>query len=456
MKMTGIQHRESSASPIMMQLGEFQFGLDTAAYQTLYRSSSWRWVELARPGNTSILQYGGRDSERISLPGVIYPEWRGGSQQVDAMRQQAERGQPLLMVDGRGRVMGDWVIERIEERQSAFGGRGTPRRIEFDLLLRRFHSGNEEVVLAKRLRMKQPGVRTQAGVGGFATRGARMDSRPLASDSAGSASEMLRSEKSGASLQAGFETRQMNYLRRVLRQGRDGWRDVRKTGREGFEAWDRQFRKDLFHYQEGVDAVFRSITGDKPAGPILANAAGLLTRVSEVNGKLLRQSGKIEAIMKDQAFGKLMDKAGVRRERLERVRQRLQRVNTDVARARMLAESASARLQKDAQLFDKDPFTLRKLMDSELLAVLVEAGAVSNKTVEQGRKLHDKISALVREVAEEIRRERESAEKGAEEDGGRSGVVTEGRAASGAATVREVRENDRMSGHSGVDQGEYA
>ena len=30
-------------TPVMMQLGSFQFGVTTAAFQTLQRTNEWRW-----------------------------------------------------------------------------------------------------------------------------------------------------------------------------------------------------------------------------------------------------------------------------------------------------------------------------------------------------------------------------------------------------------------------------
>ncbi len=125
-------------TPIMLQLGEFQFGINTAAFQKLSRTNEWRWPSQDRFGNPPVLQYIGQGAETITLPGVIYPEWRGGFGQLDAMRAQAGQGQPLTMIDGRGQLMGKFAIERIEESQSVFADAGAPRKQEFTIQLRRF------------------------------------------------------------------------------------------------------------------------------------------------------------------------------------------------------------------------------------------------------------------------------------------------------------------------------
>jgi putative phage tail protein len=126
------------ATPIMMQLGAFQFGINTAAYQGLSRSDEWRWPDQERFGQAPALQYTGPGATTITLDGILYPEWRGGLGQLDAMRAEAGRGKPLVLVDGRGQALGMWVIERVDESQSIFAAGGVARRIEFTLQLKRF------------------------------------------------------------------------------------------------------------------------------------------------------------------------------------------------------------------------------------------------------------------------------------------------------------------------------
>ena len=126
------------AAPIMMQLGAFQFGINTAAYQGLSRSDEWRWPDQGRFGQAPALQYTGPGATTITLDGILYPEWRGGLGQLDAMRAEAGKGRPLVLVDGRGQALGMWVIERVDETQGTFAAGGVARRIEFTLQLKRF------------------------------------------------------------------------------------------------------------------------------------------------------------------------------------------------------------------------------------------------------------------------------------------------------------------------------
>ena len=119
----------------LMALGNYRFSLDTAAYQSLTRSTEYRWQPQDRLGRRPAHQYLGPGQDEINLEGTIYPEYRGGLGQLDRMREEANAGKPLLMTDSTGRVWGRWVIRRVEETQRVFSVAGTPRKVEFRLQL---------------------------------------------------------------------------------------------------------------------------------------------------------------------------------------------------------------------------------------------------------------------------------------------------------------------------------
>lgn len=121
---------------IQLSLGKFQFGIFAAAYQELVREVEYRWPTQDRFGQKPVAQYVGPGNETIRIPGVIYPEYRGGLSQIDDMRKLAGKGLPQTLIDGRGNVLGKWAIERIEERQTVFAAFGVPRKQEFTLTLK--------------------------------------------------------------------------------------------------------------------------------------------------------------------------------------------------------------------------------------------------------------------------------------------------------------------------------
>ena len=121
---------------VMMMLGAYPFMLDTAAFQQLKRISEYRWKELDRIGRKPAQQYIGPGADQITLSGEILPHWKGGLYQVDAMRAQAARGKPLVLLEGYGGfVLGTWVILKIEETKSELMGDGSPRVIDFSMTL---------------------------------------------------------------------------------------------------------------------------------------------------------------------------------------------------------------------------------------------------------------------------------------------------------------------------------
>jgi phage protein U len=125
-------------SLVMMALGSFRFGVNSAGYQTFARSAAWRWEKVDRAGRAPALQYLGPDADEITLEGVIYPHFKGGLRQVELMRLAASTGAPLILVDGLGWVWERWVITAVEERKSVFLPGGAPRKIEFTVRLRAY------------------------------------------------------------------------------------------------------------------------------------------------------------------------------------------------------------------------------------------------------------------------------------------------------------------------------
>ena len=119
----------------LLALGSYRFSVDTAAYQELTRTTEYRWPSQPRLGRRPARQFVGPGEDTIALRGVIYPHHQGGLGQLDDMRTEAEQGAPLQLVGGDGRVLGRWVVARIEETQPEHWSDGAPRRQDFVLEL---------------------------------------------------------------------------------------------------------------------------------------------------------------------------------------------------------------------------------------------------------------------------------------------------------------------------------
>ena len=129
---------EATETEVMLALGDFRFSLATAAYQSQRKTAAWRWPGQERISREPALQFVGPGEQSMELSGVIYPYHAGGLGQMDIMRAEAEKGEPLFLTDGLGNYWGKWVLTRVEETQKLFFADDTPRKIEFKLSLKKY------------------------------------------------------------------------------------------------------------------------------------------------------------------------------------------------------------------------------------------------------------------------------------------------------------------------------
>lgn len=123
---------------MMMILGAYRFCIDNAAYQTLARTTEYKWEEQKRILGEPAMQFLGVGLDTIKLDGVIYPQFKGGLRQVTLMRAQAGFGFPLMLISGNGIAFGRWCIVDINETMTTFMADGTARKIAFSLTLKKY------------------------------------------------------------------------------------------------------------------------------------------------------------------------------------------------------------------------------------------------------------------------------------------------------------------------------
>lgn len=122
------------AETVMMKLGDFTFSIHTAAYQQLTKTYRWLWASTNRFGNTSSLQYTGKENPTVSLPGVIYPEFeKVGIHQIEKLVKLGDAAKPHLMISGLGDVMGYWVVNQLVETEDKHTVAGIPIKQTFSL-----------------------------------------------------------------------------------------------------------------------------------------------------------------------------------------------------------------------------------------------------------------------------------------------------------------------------------
>jgi phage protein U len=121
---------------IMMCLGLFVFALPTAAFTELQRQTNWRHSSNSRIGARPANQFLGVGEETITLQGVILPGF-GTRLSLDVLHRMADTGAAWVLVDGLGRVYGQFVITDKNETMTHFAKLGQPKKIEFSLSLKR-------------------------------------------------------------------------------------------------------------------------------------------------------------------------------------------------------------------------------------------------------------------------------------------------------------------------------
>ncbi|QJT94820.1 phage tail protein [Wolbachia endosymbiont of Diaphorina citri] len=114
----------------MLSLGPYKFAPTSLKYN---RENRWSTIECIE--NIPLLQNIGQGIENIDLEGTIYPHNLNGLNQLKNMK---EAENPNVLVDSLGNILGQFVITRFEEKLTSFFPCGLPKKVEFNLSLRRY------------------------------------------------------------------------------------------------------------------------------------------------------------------------------------------------------------------------------------------------------------------------------------------------------------------------------
>ena len=124
---------------MMLSLGDFQFGVDTAAYAELSLKAEYPWAKVDRLQNTPQHQAMGLEVRSISLRGTVYPSYReAGLSQIETLREAAAEMKPQPLMAGNGRYLGSWVVKSISQTDSVFFEDGAAQKQEFTMEMERF------------------------------------------------------------------------------------------------------------------------------------------------------------------------------------------------------------------------------------------------------------------------------------------------------------------------------
>lgn len=121
----------------LMSLGMFIFGMDTLPYQQLTASAQWRHAQTDRHQAPPASQFLGRGQDTISIGGLCVPEVAGDFGAFDTLVEMANTGDNWPLIDGLGRILGNFRIMVLEREHLTVMAGGVPRHIGFTLDLQR-------------------------------------------------------------------------------------------------------------------------------------------------------------------------------------------------------------------------------------------------------------------------------------------------------------------------------
>jgi phage protein U len=121
----------------LMTLGLFVFGMDTAAYHAFNRKMAWRHEESQRFMARAASQYAGPGDDAITIGGRLAPEIAGTYGAMDRLIEMADTGDSWPLMDGLGRVLGNYRITALDQTHHDILAGGIPRSIDFSIDLKR-------------------------------------------------------------------------------------------------------------------------------------------------------------------------------------------------------------------------------------------------------------------------------------------------------------------------------
>lgn len=121
---------------MLASLGLFVFETAATAFESLDRSSAYRYGTGNAVGTRPHMQYIGQDNDSISLSGTLYPSLTDGILSLDKLRDMAATGKSYALMNGNGYYYGMCHITDIKETQTHLLQDGTARKISFSVSLK--------------------------------------------------------------------------------------------------------------------------------------------------------------------------------------------------------------------------------------------------------------------------------------------------------------------------------
>lgn len=131
---------------MLMSLGSFVFELPKIAYDTLTQNLNWRFAKTEMFQSRQATQYLGIGEEAIELTGTAFAAAGNDYSAFDEISALAKAGDSYPLLDGTGKLWGQFFIEKLQKTNTYFLPDGTPQKIEFSLSITRSDDGQPDAI----------------------------------------------------------------------------------------------------------------------------------------------------------------------------------------------------------------------------------------------------------------------------------------------------------------------
>jgi phage protein U len=124
---------------VLLSLGSFKFTVPEATYNEIEESQDFSYTELQKVGGRTFLYFGGLGLETISLQGeTVLMDDQDPRFIYQDLKAIASGGKPQVLIDAEGRVLGEFVIRRVNYRGRFIDEKSRPKYISFSMELARY------------------------------------------------------------------------------------------------------------------------------------------------------------------------------------------------------------------------------------------------------------------------------------------------------------------------------
>lgn len=122
---------------MLAAIGMFVFETDSLLFDELARKRSWRHARTERFGAIAASQFVGPGDDDVTLSGRLMPGLAGRWSSLQQIAEMADTGEAFPLADGTGTILGQFMIEGLDETHRSLIDNGRARLIDFTLTLRR-------------------------------------------------------------------------------------------------------------------------------------------------------------------------------------------------------------------------------------------------------------------------------------------------------------------------------